>query len=130
MTESSQIGIGFRSQSNSDFIEFWELYTKKLLKVLARSKYEMNDAPVRSFVRRQSFPPLAFIDEMYPKANQSSINSTKCTLFHRCLQNHVKKHTLMDDIKIKFKPCLSEESISACAPNTTAFRVIRHQSNY
>ena len=121
-TESSD------TERNADFVAFWDIYTKKFLKILIRSRYEMNDAPVRFFVRRQSFPPEAIIEQMYPDKNPLSIHSEKCTLFHQCLPINGDKSTLLDDNHVNIKPCIAVESLSECPQNTTAFEVIRIRS--
>ena len=88
----------------------------------------MNDAPVRFFVRRQSFPTEAIIKQMYPYKNRPSIHSKKCTLFHQCLPNNGEKRTLLDDSHVIIKACIAVESLSQCQQNTTAFEVIRKLS--
>ena len=89
----------------------------------------MNDAPVRFFVRRQSFPSEAVIEQMYPDKNRPSMHSKKCTLFHRCLPKNGEKSMLRDDNYIYIKPCIDMESLSECPQNTTAFEVIRKLRN-
>ena len=110
------------TNTHSNFGSFWQQYRKRFLKVLQRSKYELNDAPVRFFVRRQSFPRDSIIDLMYPEINSSAKEFKHCVLYSQCLSMENGKNSILNDTNKE--SCLDENVSEVCSNNTIRFEVM------
>lgn len=128
-TEPSNASRNFNLTENvtnrpSKFVSFWHQYTKRFLKVLQRSKYELNDAPVRFFVRRQSFPDDSIIDLMYPETNSLAKEFKQCVLYRQCLPVEKGDSRILNDTTHTKESCLDEHVSEVCPNNTIKFEVM------
>ena len=93
--------------------------------MLHRSRYELNDAPVRFFVRRQSFPERSIIADMHPPTNGPPKEFQKCILFRLCIPIHEDINQIQKDPNFAIKAsCMDENVFVPCQEKTAEFEVM------